>query len=51
MVVKGTNNGTITDMDGHFQLVVDKDAILVISFIGYKGVETPAIFGKPLNII
>ena len=51
VVVKGTNNGTITDMDGHFQLVVDKDAILVISFIGYKGVETPAIFGKPLNII
>lgn len=38
--VKGTSQGTITDLDGKFTLnVSDKNAILVISFIGYTTVE------------
>lgn len=51
VAVKSTTNGTITDLDGRFHLVVDKNAILVISFIGYKTIEMPVIFGKPMNII
>lgn len=35
VVVKGTTNGTITDMDGKFSLEVDKDATLVVSYIGF----------------
>lgn len=32
---KGTTNGTITDIDGHFALEVGDKATLVISYIGY----------------
>ena len=42
ILVKGTSNGTITDLDGNFQLKADADAILVISFIGYQTQELPA---------
>lgn len=33
--VKGTNEGTITDMDGNFSLTVSQGATISISFIGY----------------
>lgn len=40
---KGTTNGVITDIDGKFILnVSSKDAIVVVSYIGYKTVELPA---------
>lgn len=39
VMVKGTTNGTITDMDGNFTLEVDKDAILVVSYIGFANQE------------
>ena len=42
ILVKGTSNGTITDLDGNFQLRADADAILVFSFIGYQTQELPA---------
>jgi len=42
ILVKGTTNGTITDLDGNFQLTADADAWLVISFIGYQAQELPA---------
>ena len=42
ILVKGTSNGTITDLDGNFQLTADADAMLVISFIGYQTQELPA---------
>ena len=35
VVEKGSTNGTVTDMDGRFQLSVKKGAKLVISYIGY----------------
>ena len=36
VIVKGTTNGTITDMDGKFSLEVTADAVLEISYIGYS---------------
>lgn len=40
--LKGSTNGTITDIDGHFSLNnVPAGATLVVSFIGYKTVEVP----------
>lgn len=36
VLVKGTSNGTITDIDGKFTLKVDKGAKLEISYIGMK---------------
>ena len=35
VIVKGTTNGTVTDLDGNFTLQVSKENVLVISFIGY----------------
>lgn len=38
--VKGTTNGTITNVDGNFTLTVDNtNGILVVSYIGYKTEE------------
>ena len=41
VMVKGTTNGTITDIDGKFTLEVAKDAILQVSYIGYMNQEIP----------
>lgn len=35
IIEEGTNNGTITDVDGKFSLQVDNNALLQISYIGY----------------
>lgn len=40
VVVKGTTNGTITDMDGKFSLEVPEGAMLLVSYIGYGDYET-----------
>lgn len=41
---KGTTNGVITDIDGNFTLnVSSSNATLVISFVGYKTIELPAL--------
>lgn len=34
--VKGGQGGTITDLDGNFQLEVPGNAILLISYVGFK---------------
>ena len=39
---KGTNNATVTDIDGNFTLSVKEGAQLVISYIGFNTLTTPA---------
>ncbi|WP_205702890.1 SusC/RagA family TonB-linked outer membrane protein [Botryobacter ruber] len=39
IIEKGTSNATITDIDGSFQLSVPRNAVLVVSLIGYKSQE------------
>ena len=39
VLVKGTNTGTITDLEGNFSVDVKSDAILVISYLGYTPKE------------
>lgn len=41
---KGTNNGTITDIDGNFTLSVTESATIEVSYIGYK---TLSLTAKP----
>lgn len=36
IAIKGTTTGTITDIDGHFQLQAEPDDVLQFSFIGFK---------------
>lgn len=37
---KGTTNGCNTDLDGHYQVKVPSDAILMVSYVGYQPSET-----------
>ena len=41
VLVKGTTNGTITDIDGNFTLEVSSGDVLEISYIGYVSQEFP----------
>jgi TonB-linked SusC/RagA family outer membrane protein len=54
IVEKGTTNGTVTDMAGHFSLKAADNALLQISFIGYVtqeiSVQTSSVNGRPLLI-
>jgi iron complex outermembrane receptor protein len=42
IVEKGTTNGVITDLEGNFTISTAKDAVIVISYIGYKTQEIKA---------
>lgn len=51
VVVKGTTNGNITDVDGKFALEnIPENAILLISYIGYKSQEITVKNQTTLNI-
>ncbi len=39
---EGTNNGTVTDVDGKFSLPVPKDAVLVVGYVGMKEARAKA---------
>ena len=42
VVEKGTRNGTITDVDGKFELTLkDGNAILSFSYIGFTSIDVP----------
>ncbi len=45
VVVKGTTNGTITNIDGKFSVSAPSEGILVFSFVGFETTELP-IAGK-----
>lgn len=49
--VKGTTNGTITDIDGKFSLEVPANAILAISYIGYMPQEIAVRNQSNLKIV
>ena len=35
ILIEGAATGTITDLDGNYQLAIENDAVLVISYTGY----------------
>ena len=43
--VKNSQTATVTDIDGNFQLEVPSDAVLVVSYVGYKDREV-AVRGR-----
>ena len=52
ILVKGTTQGTITDMEGKFSMSVpDKNAVLVVSYIGYQTLEVKVDLSKPMAIV
>ena len=42
VVVKGTQNGTVTDFDGRFQMKCESGVTLVISYVGFTPQEVKA---------
>lgn len=52
VTVKGTTNGSITDLDGKATLTdVKPDAVLVVSFVGYGDVEEPVAGRAQISVI
>ena len=50
VLVKGTTNGTITDIDGNFTLEVSSGDVLEISYIGYVTQELPVGNKSQFNV-
>ena len=50
VVVKGTTNGTITDLDGNFTLSTKTGDVVQFSFVGYKKQEIVAQGQKNLKV-
>lgn len=50
VVIKGTTNGTITDLDGKFSLDVTNGQVIQISFIGYTTQEIKYTGQAALNV-
>jgi iron complex outermembrane recepter protein len=42
IVIKGTQNGTLTDKDGHYQLQLSPKDVLVFSYLGFNKKEVSA---------
>ena len=51
ILVKGTSNGTVTDIDGNFSIEAVKGATLEISYIGYTTQSIVVSGNAPLNIV
>lgn len=50
VVVKGTTNGTVTDMNGRYSLSVPEGSTLQISYIGYNTQEVKVGSGNVVNV-
>lgn len=48
--IKGTNNGTQTDIDGNFSIVAPANETLVVNYVGYQKQEVPINGQTLLNI-
>jgi hypothetical protein len=52
IVVKGTNNGVVSDVDGNYQInVSDSNVTLVFSYIGYTQTEVAAANRIVINVV
>ena len=50
VLIKGTSNGTITDMDGNFKIQASKGDVLEISYVGYATQTITLANAQPLKI-
>lgn len=49
--VKGTTKGTVTDTDGHYELEVEPDAVIVFSYIGYATQEIEVNYRTVIDVV
>ena len=50
VIIKGTTDGTVTDVNGNFSLTANTDDILVFSFLGFRSMEVPVNNRSVINI-
>jgi TonB-linked SusC/RagA family outer membrane protein len=51
VVQQGTMNGTITDIDGNYEVTLPSDATLVFSFIGFQSAEVPVDGEEVIDVV
>lgn len=52
VLVKGSSNGCITDLDGNFTLTTtEANPVIVLSYIGYKSQEIAVKGSEPINVM
>lgn len=51
VVVKGSTRGTVTDIDGNFEIKVPQGATLVFSYVGFQPQEIRIINEEQLNVV
>lgn len=49
--VKGSNKGAVTDLDGHYTIDADKNATLVISYVGMANQEEKVGNRSQINFV
>ncbi|HET8859198.1 TonB-dependent receptor [Marivirga sp.] len=50
IIIKGTSDGTTTDIDGNYKVNVGQESVLRFSFIGYSTVEYPVNSRSVLDV-
>ena len=51
VLIKGTNQGTITNLDGEYALMVGEDDVLLFSFLGFKPREIPVNDRSEIDVV
>lgn len=51
VMVKGTTQAVVTNVDGRFTIKADQNVTLVVEFIGYETTQVAAMPGKPANVV
>ena len=51
VIVKGTTSGTVTDIDGNYQIEAPKDSTLIFSFVGYISQSIPIKNRAEISVI
>ena len=51
VIVKGTTSGTVTDIDGNYQIEAPKDSTLIFSFVGYISQSIPIKNRTEISVI
>lgn len=50
IVIEGTQNGVITDVDGNYIIDVEENTVLIFSFVGYRTVRIPVNNQSVINV-
>ena len=50
VLIRGTVNGTTSDIDGHYSIMAPKNSVLVYRYLGCQTVEKEVTSSRPINV-